>query len=78
MKQARSGFWPVLAFLACAAAGRAGAAEVAVLKSNEVAAWRPTMDALRRAAGSHNLTEYDLRGDRTEGERVLGVSRARR
>lgn len=72
MKQARSGFRLVLAFVALAAAGRAGAAEVAVLKSSEVAAWRPTVDALRRAAGSHNLTEYDLRGDRAEGERVLG------
>jgi putative ABC transport system substrate-binding protein len=72
MKQARSGFRLVLALLALAAAGRAGAAEVAVLKSSEVAAWRPTVDALRRAAGSHNLTEYDLRGDRVEGERVLG------
>ncbi len=72
MKQARSGLWLVLALLALAAPGRAGAAEVAVLKSSEVAAWRPTIDALRRAAGSHHLTEYDLRGDRAEAERVLG------
>ncbi len=72
MKQARSGLWLVLALLALAAPGRAGAAEVAVLKSSEVAAWRPTIDALRRAASSHHLTEYDLRGDRAEGERVLG------
>jgi len=47
------------------------AADVAVLKSNELAAWRPAIDALRRAATGHNITEYDLRGDRAEGEKVL-------
>jgi ABC-type uncharacterized transport system substrate-binding protein len=54
-----------------------GAAEVAVLKSSEVAAWRPAIDALRRVAGSHKLTEYDLRGDRAEGARVLGTLKGR-
>ena len=44
--------------------------EVAVLKSSEVPAWRPALDALRRAASAHTLTEYDLRGDRAEAERV--------
>jgi putative ABC transport system substrate-binding protein len=51
----------------------APAAEVAVLKSAETAAWRPALDALRRSAAAHNLTEYDLRGERAEGERVLAT-----
>jgi putative ABC transport system substrate-binding protein len=50
-----------------------GAAEVAVLKSTETPAWRPALDAMRRVAVGHNLTEYDLRGDRTEGEKVLAT-----
>src|SRR5258708_33533004 len=50
-----------------------GAAEVAVLKSTETPAWRPALDALRRVAVGHNVIEYDLRGDRTEGEKVLAT-----
>ena len=50
----------------------AWSAEVAVLKSDEVAAWRPAIDALRRTASGHDLTEFDLKGDRAEAERVLG------
>lgn len=49
----------------------AGAAEVVVLKSSDVPAWRPTLDALRAGASGHTITEYDLRGERSEGERVL-------
>lgn len=49
------------------------AAEVAVLKSNEVPAWRPALEALRRATSAHILTEYDLRGDRTEAERTAAA-----
>jgi ABC-type uncharacterized transport system substrate-binding protein len=48
------------------------AAEVAVLKSSDVAAWRPALEALRRAVPTHNVTEYDLKGDRAEAERVVG------
>jgi putative ABC transport system substrate-binding protein len=55
----------------------AGAADVAVLKSSEVAAWRPALDALRRAAASHTITEYDLRGDRNVAEQVLGSLRGK-
>ena len=51
---------------------RAGAADIAVLKSSEVAAWRPALDALRRAASGHTITEHDLRGDRAVAEQVLG------
>src|SRR5258708_36925339 len=50
-----------------------GAAEVAVLKSTETPAWRPALDALRRVAAGHNAIEYDLRGDRTEGEKGLAI-----
>lgn len=57
--------------LAVALAGDASAAEVAVLKSSEQPGWRPVIEAMRRVAGGHNLTEYDLKGDRAEGERVL-------
>lgn len=49
----------------------AGALEVAVLKSSDVPAWRPTLDALRRQTTAHTLTEYDLRGDNTEAARVV-------
>jgi ABC-type uncharacterized transport system substrate-binding protein len=50
-----------------------GAAEIAVLKSTETLAWRPALDALHRVASAHNVTDYDLRGDRAEGERVLAA-----
>ena len=53
------------------------AAEVAVLKSSDVAAWRPALEALRRGLPGHTVTEYDLRGDRNEAARVLGVLKAR-
>lgn len=46
------------------------AAEVAVLKSTDAPAWRPTVDALRRSIPGHNVTEFDLRSDRAEGERI--------
>jgi putative tryptophan/tyrosine transport system substrate-binding protein len=50
----------------------ASAADVAVLKSSDVAAWRPALDALRRSAAGHTITEYDFRGDRAAAEQVLG------
>ena len=52
-------------------AASASAAEVAVLKSSDSPAWRPAIDALRRAAAAHTVTEYDLRGDRAEADRVV-------
>ena len=54
-----------------------GAADVAVLKSTDAAAWRPALDALKRGLPGHTVTEYDLRGDRTEAERVLGALKGR-
>lgn len=55
----------------------ASAADVAVLKSTEVAAWRPATEALRRVASSHSFVEYDLRGERAEAERVLNTLKNR-
>jgi putative ABC transport system substrate-binding protein len=53
------------------------AAEVAVLKSSDVGAWRPAIDALRRAASAHTLTEFDLRNDRAEADRVVASLKGR-
>lgn len=58
-------------------AGAASAADVAVLKSSEVAAWRPTIDALKRTAAGHTVTEYDLRGDRAAADAVLNGLKGR-
>jgi putative ABC transport system substrate-binding protein len=53
------------------------AAEVAILKSADVPAWRPALDALHRVAAAHALNEYDLRGDRAEADRVIGEIRGK-
>jgi putative tryptophan/tyrosine transport system substrate-binding protein len=55
----------------------AGAADVAVLKSSDVVAWRPALDALRRAVGAHTITEYDFRGDRAVADQVLAPLKGR-
>ena len=47
------------------------AAEVAILKSTDAPSWRPALETLRRRATRHTLSEYDLAGDRAQGERVL-------
>jgi putative tryptophan/tyrosine transport system substrate-binding protein len=47
------------------------AADVAILKSGDVPAWRPAIDALRRAAPAHTIVELDFKNDRAEGERLL-------
>ena len=54
-----------------AAPARGFTAEIAILKSSDVAAWRPSLDALRRSAPGHTFTEYDLRGDKAEADRVV-------
>ena len=66
-----------LALAASTSAARAHAADVAVVKSSEVAAWRPAIDALRRAASSHTVTEYDLRNDRATADGVLAGLRGK-
>ncbi len=63
----------LLACVLFCGASAAGAAEVAVLKSSDAPAWRPALDALKRSTASHSVTEYDLRGDRAEAERVLAT-----
>ena len=49
------------------------AADIAILKSADTLAWKPAIDALRRTSSSHTVTEYDLRGERAEGEKVLNA-----
>ena len=49
----------------------AQAAEVAVLKSSDLPTWRPTVEALKRTAAAHNITEYDFAGDRARGQEIL-------
>lgn len=61
----------------CAMGATASAAEVALLKSADVPAWRPTVDAFRRAASNHNVTEYDLRNDPAEAARVAATLKGR-
>jgi putative ABC transport system substrate-binding protein len=59
----------VLALVACPLLAQG--AEVALLKSSDQAGWKPAIDALRRVASAHNVTELDLKGDPAEGERIL-------
>ena len=61
----------VLALGGGAAARTVQGAEVAVVKSSEVAAWRPALYALRKVAATHTVTEYDLRNDRATADTVL-------
>jgi putative ABC transport system substrate-binding protein len=49
----------------------APAAEIALLLSSDAPAWKPAVDALRSALPAHNVTAYDLRGSRSEAERLL-------
>lgn len=66
----------VLALVLWLGSGVASAAEIAVLKSADVAAWRPAIDALRRGAPEHAFTEYDLRNDPVEADRVVAQFKA--
>ncbi|MET0552203.1 MAG: ABC transporter substrate-binding protein [Vicinamibacteria bacterium] len=49
----------------------APAAEIAVVLSSDVPAWRPAVEALRTAVPGHNVTTYDLHGSRAEADRLL-------
>jgi putative ABC transport system substrate-binding protein len=55
----------------------AGAAEVAIVKSSDVPAWRPAIEAIRRVAATHTIAEYDLRNDRTTADGVMSSLRGR-
>jgi ABC-type uncharacterized transport system substrate-binding protein len=62
----------VLSLAVSAGAPRSlSAAEVILLKSNDVVAWRPAFDAIRRGASGQTLTEFDLQGLKEEASRVL-------
>ena len=52
-------------------------AEVAVLKSTDVPGWRPALEALRKGLGGQTISEFDLRGDRAEADRVVATLKAR-
>src|SRR5262249_51422975 len=67
----------MLALVSGLASRAAGAADVAVVKSSEVPAWRPAVEALRRALASHTVTEFDLRNDRATADGVLAGLKAR-
>ena len=49
------------------------AAEIALVKSSDTAAWRPAVEAIRAAAGAHQIREYDLAGSRVEGARLFAA-----
>ena len=61
--------------LALAAPGHA--AEVVILNSNEQPGVRPVVDALRRAGAAHTFAEFDLGGNRAQGERITSGLRGR-
>lgn len=61
----------------CALTSASPAADVFILKSGETPAWRPTIDALRRAGSGHTFSEFDLRGDKAEATRVAGTLKGR-
>jgi len=67
----------LLALLALSPLRPAAAADVAVVKSSDVAAWRPAIDALRRVAAAHSVAEFDLRNDRPTADSVLAGLKGR-
>jgi ABC-type uncharacterized transport system substrate-binding protein len=67
MKRGRIG--TVLVLLLAARGSQA--AEIAILKSADTLAWKPAVEALRRASSAHTITEHDFRGERAEGTRIL-------
>src|SRR5262245_13188715 len=52
-------------------------AEVAVLKSTDAPGWRPALDALRKGLGGQTISEFDLRGDRAEADKVVATLKTR-
>ncbi len=52
-------------------------AEVALLKSTDAPGWRPALDALRKGLSGQTISEFDLRGDRAEADRVVATVKAR-
>jgi ABC-type uncharacterized transport system substrate-binding protein len=56
---------------------RLALAEVAVLKSTDAPGWRPALDTLRKGLGGQTISEFDLRGDRAEADRVVATLKVR-
>jgi putative ABC transport system substrate-binding protein len=69
----RAAAWCSALILGVASVATSGAAEIALVKSSDVAAWRPAVEAIRAAATAHSLTEYDLAGSRSEGEMLFAA-----
>jgi ABC-type uncharacterized transport system substrate-binding protein len=69
--------WTVGVLLSILLTAAPGAAEVAVLKSTDAPGWRPALDALRKGLTGQTISEFDLRGDRAEADRVVATVRAR-
>jgi ABC-type uncharacterized transport system substrate-binding protein len=67
----------LVVMLALAAASRGGAAEVIILRSGEQPGVRAVVDALRRTGAAHTFTEFDLGGNRAQGERIAAGLRGR-
>jgi putative ABC transport system substrate-binding protein len=63
--------------LALAPAATVRAAEVVILKSSEQPGVRPVVDALRRAGSAHTFAEFDLGGNRAQGERIAAGMQGR-
>jgi putative ABC transport system substrate-binding protein len=76
-RRARARATWMVAGLVLARAGAAPAAEVAVLKSTESPSWRPALQALRKAASMHTLTEHTLLGNRLQGQAPVASLRGR-
>ncbi len=75
MSGMRAGLAPAVLSLALAAEG--GAAEVVILKSSEQPGVRAVVDTLRRVGAAHTFSEFDLGGNRTQGERIAAGFRGR-
>jgi ABC-type uncharacterized transport system substrate-binding protein len=71
----RRGWLALVLTLAVVRSGRA--AEVVILKSDDQAGVRGVVDALRRAGAAHTFTEFDLGGNRAQGDRIAAGLRGR-
>jgi len=77
MRRHASWAWALALVSFAAAPPAAGGTDVAVVKSSDVAAWRPAIESLRRVASGHPVTELDLRNDRATADSVLAGLKGR-
>jgi ABC-type uncharacterized transport system substrate-binding protein len=66
-----------LVVLSLASATEGRAAEVVILKSSEQPGVRAVVDTLRRVGAIHTFSEFDLAGNRAQGERIAAGLRGR-